>query len=70
MYNKVDTKGGAMKRLFWGLFLFGIAGFSFSLEIQIPMYFVHANNFLSGEMIPAFNLEVQHPRALRDRESG
>jgi hypothetical protein len=44
-----------MKRYFLGLFLFGIAGLSFSLEVQIPLYFVHANNFLSGTMSGTYN---------------
>jgi hypothetical protein len=53
-----------MKRLFLSLFLFGIAALSFSLEVQIPLYFVHANNFLSGTMIGTYNdrkiLEMTH----------
>jgi hypothetical protein len=44
-----------MKRLLLGLLLLGIAGFTFSLEIQIPLYFVHANNFLSGTMSATYN---------------
>lgn len=53
-----------MKRLFLGLFLFGVIGLSFSLEIQIPLYFVHANNFLSGTLRGTYNdktvLEMEH----------
>jgi hypothetical protein len=53
-----------MKRLFLGLFLFGIIGFSFSLEVQIPLYFIHANNFLSGTMRGTYSdrtiLEMTH----------
>jgi hypothetical protein len=37
---------------------------TFSLEVQIPLYFVHANNFLSGTMTGTYNnnkiLEITH----------
>ncbi|MDR0583195.1 MAG: hypothetical protein LBG57_02440, partial [Treponema sp.] len=53
-----------MRRLFLGLFLFGIAGLSCSLEIQMPLYFVHANNFFPGTMRSTYNylpiLEMTH----------
>jgi hypothetical protein len=53
-----------MKRLYIGLFLFCITAILYSLEVQIPFYFVHINNFLSGTMIGTYNdrriLEMEH----------